>query len=289
MGDFTILAHNYVRPEVQQMADFVGDSLELARMATRVTTQYLVVAGVDFMAETAAILNPEKTVIHPDPYSRCAMAARITPQDIALARDEYPDVPVVTYVNSSAAVKAVSDICCTSANAARVVAGLSEKRVIFTPDANLAAFVARKTGKEIIVVPETGCCPVHHALAIEDIRRQQERYPGAELIVHPETSVEVQEIADFIGSTSQMIRYAKETDARFVLVGTEVGILPRMQAANPGTVFAPASPYLVCPDMKMLTEAKVRKAMESRGPVVTLDPKVRDGARRALERMLAVP
>jgi len=288
MKDFTILAHNYVRPEVQAMADFVGDSLELAQKAKKVTTKYLVFAGVDFMAEMAAIVNPSKQVIHPEPFSMCAMASRVTPEMILSARRTYPDAAVVSYVNSSAAVKAVSDIICTSANAVKVVNSLDERQVIFAPDRNLALYVGRHTDKQVIPVPALGCCPVHHSLIVQDIQDRLAENPGAEVIVHPETIPEVQDIADFIGSTSAMARYAKTTTARVIIVGTEVGMLTRLRKESPDKVFVAASPLLSCADMKMITVEKIEAAIRTKGPVVRVDPAVAEGARRALERMLAV-
>lgn len=287
--DITLLAHNYVRPEVQAAADFVGDSLELARLARdRVETGYLIVAGVDFMAETAAILNPDKTVIHPEPCSRCAMALRLTAEDVLAARADYPDAAVVAYVNTSAAVKAVSDICCTSANAVEVVNSLEEETVLFVPDRNLAAYAAARTDKEVIPVPATGCCPVHHALTVEEIRAARALYPGAEVMVHPETSPAVQAEADYIGSTSGMIRRATLTRAETVIVGTEIGLIPRLERTAPGRRFVPASPHLVCADMKMITLELIEQAIARRAPVVTVPEPVASRARQALERMLAV-
>lgn len=288
MADFVILAHNYVRGEVQDMADFVGDSLELARKATQIEADTIVFAGVDFMAEMAAILNPERTVIHPEPHSKCSMAMRLSTGDIDAARRRHPDAAVVTYVNSSAAVKAASDVTCTSANAVRVVNSMDESTVIFTPDENLASYVARRTDKKIVPVPELGCCPVHHALHPDDIGKMLESNPGAEVIVHPETSPEVQEIADFIGSTSQMIKRVRESPSRTIIVGTEVGILYRMSKEAPDKRLIPASNIMACPDMKMITADKIRRAIERGGPVVTVERKVAERARKALERMIEV-
>lgn len=287
--DVTLLAHNYVRPEVQDAADFVGDSLELARLASRTATPYIVVAGVDFMAETAAILNPGRTVLHPEPRSSCSMALRLTPADVLAARAAHPGAPVVAYVNSSAAVKAVSDICCTSANAVQVVDALDGDEVIFVPDRNLAAYVAARTEKTVHAVPATGCCPVHQALGAGDVRAALAAHPGAEVMVHPECTPAVQDEADFIGSTSAMIRHARETPASTVIVGTEVGLVSRLQRESPGKEFVPASPYLVCPDMKMITLELVEDAIAARAPVVTVPREVAAPARVALERMLVLP
>ncbi|MHC1626067.1 MAG: quinolinate synthase NadA [Methanoculleaceae archaeon] len=286
--DYLLVAHNYTLGEVQDAADFVGDSLELARRVTAVDQEVIVFAGVDFMAETAAILNPGKKVIHPDICSQCAMAARITSADVARARQEHPGAAVVSYVNTPAAVKAVSDITCTSANAVWVVESLKEDKVIFTPDQNLAAYVAARTDKEIIPVPTDGCCPLHHALTPEQIRVRLKNYPDAEVIVHPETPPEVQAIADHIGSTSQMIRRVGESDAQSFIVGTEVGLIHRLKKEAPEKTFIPASDYLVCPDMKMITLEKIERAVAAGGPVVKVDPGVSERAAHAIERMLAL-
>ncbi len=286
--DVFVLAHNYVRREIQDYADVVGDSLELARAAVESERPYLVVAGVDFMAETAAILNPDRTVVHPEPLAQCAMASRLTVAEIESARARYPGVPVVTYVNSSAAVKAVSDICCTSGNAVRVVESLEAPRVIVAPDRNLAAYVAARTGVEVIPVPALGCCPTHQALSPGDLEELICLHPKAEVMVHPETSPAVQAEADFIGSTSAMIRRVQETDATTVIVGTDISILYRMRKLAPNKILVPASHLMSCADMRMITLDLVREAVRTRAPVVRVDPQVAAGARRALERMLAV-
>jgi quinolinate synthase len=286
--DVLVLAHNYVRPEVQDHADAVGDSLELARLAVASDRPCIVLAGVDFMAETAAILNPTKTVVHPEPLAQCAMASRLTVAEIEHVCARYPGVPLVTYVNSSAAAKAASDICCTSANAVRVVRSLDAPRVLFAPDRNLAAYVMARTGVEVIPVPALGCCPTHQSLSLADVEAQVRAHPDAEVIVHPETTQAVHALADFIGSTSAMIRHVQETPAATVIVGTEVSILHRMRKVAPDKVLVPASPLMACADMRMITLDLVEEAVRIRNPVVRVDPTVADGARRALERMLAV-
>ena len=286
--DVLVLAHNYVRREVQDYADIVGDSLELARAAVESDRPYLVVAGVDFMAETAAILNPEKTVIHPEPLAQCAMAARVTVAEIERARSRYPGVPVVAYVNSSASVKAVSEICCTSANAVRVVESLDAPQVIVAPDRNLAAYVAARTEKEVIPIPALGCCPVHQALSARDLEDLIAIHRRAEVMVHPETAPAVQALADFIGSTSAMLHRVRETDATTVIVGTEATILHRMRKLAPHKILVPASHRMCCADMRMITLELIEEAVRTRAPVVRVDPAVAAGARRALERMLEV-
>lgn len=286
--EYVILAHNYVRAEVQRVADFVGDSLELARTAKEVDAEYIVFAGVDFMADMAAILNPGKKVIHPDTCSKCAMAARINAEHILMAKKKYPEAEVVTYINSSAQVKAVSDVVCTSSNAVEIVKSMRSDRIIFAPDKNLAHYVAMQTDKEIIPVPADGCCPVHHALTTGDIGEELGRYPEAEVIVHPECTPEVIKLADFVGSTSQLIQHVNETDAETFIVGTEMGLIPRMRQGSPEKRIIPASKYLVCPDMKMITVEKIVQAIEHKEPIVRVDEAVCEGANRALERMLEI-
>jgi quinolinate synthase len=284
-----ILAHNYVRPEVQKEADHVGDSLELAKIAREIRNGTIILAGVGFMAEMAAILSPTSRVIHPEPFSQCAMATRLNPDILEKAREAHQGVPVVTYVNSSAQIKACSDICCTSANAVRVVESLGVPRVLFAPDRNLAGYVARKTGITVIPVPEFGCCPVHHTIMGPEILDRKKRYPDAVVLAHPETTEDVQDLADFVGSTSGMVRFVAGKNFRTVIVGTEPGIIPRMRQVSPKTRFIPASSFSTCPDMKMITLAKIKQAIMNEGPVVTIDPLVAPGARRALERMMEVP
>ncbi len=286
--DVLVLAHHYVRPEVQDCADVVGDSLELVRAAAESGQPYIVVAGVSFMAETVAILNPDRVVIHPEPLAQCAMAARLTVAEIEGARARYPDAAVVSYVNSSAAVKAASDICCTSANAVRVVESLDASRVIVAPDRNLAAYVAARTEKEVIPVPALGCCPIHQALSAGDVEDLIGIHRRAEVMVHPETTPAVQALAHFIGSTSAMLRRVQETEATTVIIGTEASILSRMRKLAPNKILVPASHRMCCADMRMITLDLVEEAVRTRAPVVQVDPAIAAGARRALERMLAV-
>ncbi len=288
MKDCTILAHNYVNYDVQMMASFTGDSLELAKAAIAAESDCIVLAGVDFMAEVAAILNPDKVIISPDRASLCAMALRVSPEAILNARKEYPGAAVVTYINSSATVKAVSDIICTSSNAVKVVESLDEEEVIFVPDRNLAAFVAKHTEKKIIPIPVDGCCPVHHAISPADILFQKMRFPESIVIVHPETTPEVQKLADYVGSTSQILRWVNELPDTMMIIGTEIGIIERMQKDHPEKMIVPGARHSFCPDMKMITVEKVQKALKSKSPVVSVPPGVREGAKRALERMLEV-
>jgi len=277
-----LLAHNYQRPEVQDAAHFVGDSLELSLKAVEVDAKLVVFAGVDFMAEQAAFLNPGKVVLHPEPLSRCPMAAMLTPEVVRKYREEQPRAPLVVYVNSLAEVKALADYVVTSANAAALVAKLDADTVLFGPDRHLAEYVAEKTGKTVIPVPGFGHCPVHLAIAREDLERAKREHPAAKVLAHPECSREVRALADFVGSTSQMVKAARELGAREYVVATEVGLLYRLSKL--GVEAHPASPYAVCPDMKKITLESVARAVLEGREVVRVDPRVAERARRAVER-----
>jgi quinolinate synthase len=280
-----ILAHNYQTPEIFHcVADLVGDSLALARQATRVDADVIVLAGVHFMAETAKLLNPGKTVLIPDTQAGCSLAASITPADVQLLRQRYPGVPVVTYINTSAAVKACSDICCTSGNAKKVVESLGTDRVIMLPDEYLAQNVAAQTGVEIIAW--AGHCEVHERFTAAEIRLLREQHPGVVVLAHPECPPEVVAEADFAGSTAAMIDYVgTEKPARVVLV-TECSMSDNVAADHPDIEFV--RPCNLCPHMKRITLPKIRRALETLTHEVTIDPAVAMGARRAVERMLAV-
>ncbi|MDD1655768.1 MAG: quinolinate synthase NadA [Methanomicrobiales archaeon] len=284
--DAVILAHNYQVPAVQDLADLVGDSLELARAAATRDCPVIVFCGVDFMAETAAILSPAKTVLLPASDACCPMAQMVTAGEVEVLRDRYPGAAVVCYVNTTAAVKAASDICCTSANAVRVVRSLEEDRVIFVPDRNLALYTARFTDKEII--PWEGFCIVHDRITPEEVREAKHRYPGAEVIVHPECRPEVIDLADQVSSTSGMVRYVCESPKETFVIGTEVGILYRMRKLCPGKQCVPLSPQAICTNMKKTTPALVLRALETMGPRITVPEEVAAGARAAIERMLAI-
>ena len=277
-----LLAHNYQRPEVQDAAHFVGDSLELSLKGAEVEAKLIVFAGVDFMAEQAALLNPGKVVLHPEPLSRCPMAAMLTPELVRKFREGYPGAPLVVYVNSLAEVKALADYVVTSANAAALVSQLDADTVLFGPDRHLAEYVAEKTGKNVVPLPELGHCPVHLAISPSDVEKAKREHPAAKVLAHPECVREVRALADFVGSTSQMVKAARELGANEYVVATEVGLLHRL--AKLGVEAHPASPYAVCPDMKKITlESIVRAVLEGRG-VVRVDPKVAEMARRAVER-----
>lgn len=281
-----ILAHNYQWPEVQDVADFVGDSLELARRATTVDARVIVFCGVHFMAETAAIVNPERTVLLAEATAGCPMADMIDADALREWKGRYPRAAVVTYVNSTAEVKALSDICCTSANAIKIVQSLPQKQILFVPDQNLGRYVASKTDKEVILYP--GYCVTHHRLRGEQVRQARERHPEAVVLAHPECQEEVWALADAVLSTSQMLRYVTESPAKTFLIATEWGILHRMRKENPGKEFFVVSNALVCPNMKKTTLRGVVRTMEQRDNVITVPPEVREPAARALQRMLDI-
>ena len=281
-----ILAHNYQLPEVQDAADFVGDSLELSRKAAALDADVIVFCGVHFMAETAAILATGKTVLLPEPAAGCPMADMITGRELRMWKEKYPGRKVVCYVNTSAEVKAESDICCTSSNAVAVVNWLGEEEVLFVPDKNLAAYVARETGRRVIAWD--GYCYVHHKFRPEDIRAARAAHPGAEVWVHPECPLDVIDLADKVLSTGRMVAEARTTKARDVVIGTEKGIIYRLNKENPAVRFHPARESALCVNMKMTTLDKVVEALEGRVPPVTVPPAVADRARGAIEAMIRI-
>jgi len=283
--DAVILAHNYQTPEIFHcVADFVGDSLALARQAAKVDARTIVMAGVHFMAETAKLLNPGKTVLIPDPLAGCSLAESITAEDVRALRRRFPGVPVVTYVNTSAAVKAESDICCTSGNARRVIESLGAPRVVMLPDKYLAANVARQTDVEII--PWEGRCEVHERFTPADVRELREGHPGVVVLVHPECPPEVVDEADFAGSTAQMSAYVDERKPRQVVLLTECSMSDNVAVLHPEVDFV--RPCNLCPHMKRITLANIRRALEENRYEVTIDPAIAGRARRAVERMIAL-
>lgn len=283
-----MLSHNYQRDEIQEMADLCGDSLGLSMAAAKTDAEVIVFCGVHFMAESASILSPEKKVILPRMDAGCPMADMITPEKLLAEKERHPGVPVVTYVNSTAEVKALSDICCTSANAVSVVNSLvGHDRVLFVPDMNLAHYVSRFVDKEVI--PYRGFCPTHHMLKPEEVLRWKERYPDAVFVCHPECRPEVVDLADHVCSTSGMYRFAKKTGAKRIIVGTEMGILYRLRKENPDKEFILPSKSLICPNMKLTTLEDVLEALERMENIVHVPEDVRVPARRALDRMIAIP
>ncbi|MFA5867331.1 MAG: quinolinate synthase NadA [Actinomycetota bacterium] len=281
-----ILSHNYQRGEVQDIADFVGDSLDLSRKAAVTDADVIVFCGVHFMAETAAILSPDKTVIMPDPGAGCPMADMINDEQLRGQKALYPDAAVVTYVNSSAAVKAESDWCCTSANAVRVVEAVDSDKILFVPDKYLGAYVAAQSKKEFILW--NGFCPTHARIIAEDVSARRQEHPDAVVIVHPECRPEVIAGADKVLSTGGMITFAKETTAKEIIVGTEVGIIYRLKKENPDKDFYPVSDLAVCPNMKKTDLHVMLTAMQEMTNVITVPEDIATRARRAIDRMLSV-
>jgi quinolinate synthase len=282
-----LLAHNYQPPEIQDVADFTGDSLALSIMASNTPAKIIVFAGVHFMAETAAILCPDKTVLLPRLDVGCYMADTVTADSLRARKSELPGVPVVTYVNSSAAVKAESDICCTSANAVKVVNSLPGPRVLMVPDKNLALYTARHTGKEVLTW--AGCCNIHDALTAREVLEARAAHPQAVFLAHPECRPEVLDLADAIRSTTGMLEFARQAESREFIIGTEMGILHTLSKENPGKSFFSPSPQLLCPDMKRITLGDLITALKEKRHQVTIPEDTRRRALLAVERMLAVP
>ncbi len=284
-----ILAHNYQRSEIQDLADYVGDSIELSRKAMEEKeADTIVFSAVDFMAESAAILNPTKKVLLPTLGARCPMAQMLTVDEIKRWKVHYPLVPVVLYVNTLAVAKAYCDVCCTSANAVEIINSLDADTVLFGPDRNLAEYVQRKTGKTIIPIPEWGFCPTHLLFQPEDVQILKIQYPKAVVMVHPECTFEMQKKADFVGSTSQMCRYARESKAEMFIVGTEEGLLHRLRKENPEKKFVLAYEEGVCPTMKLTTLERLYAALKEEKYVVTVPESIAKRARKALERMFEI-
>ncbi len=281
-----ILAHNYQRPEIQDIADYVGDSIELSRKAmNEKEAEIIVFSAVDFMAESAAILNPSKRVLLPSLGARCPMAQMLTVDEIKRWKAVYPHLPLVLYVNTLASAKAYCDVCCTSANAVEVIESLNAETVLFGPDRNLAEYVQGKTGKTVIPIPEWGFCPTHLLFQPEDVQVLKMQYPEAVVMVHPECTGEMRNVADFVGSTSQMCRYAKESNAKTFIVATEEGLLHRLRKDNSGKQFVLAYDEAVCPNMKLNTLERLYLALKEEKHLVTVPEPVAKKARKALERM----
>jgi len=279
------LVHNYQLGEVQDIGDFTGDSLELSQKAAGTDADVIVFCGVQFMAETAAIICPDKIVLLPELEAGCPMADMITARELREKKKEHPGATVVCYVNSSAEVKAESDICCTSANAVSIVKKLTDDgEIIFVPDQYLGSYAAGQTGREMILWP--GFCPTHIRILARDIARQKAEYPRAKVIVHPECRQEVTDLADAVLSTGGMIRFARETNAEEVIVGTEIGILHRLRKENPGKKFIPASEQAICPRMKLITLETVLWSLENMSHQVKIPEDIRLRAKAAVDKML---
>ncbi|OIP90412.1 MAG: quinolinate synthase [Syntrophaceae bacterium CG2_30_49_12] len=281
-----ILAHNYQIPDVQDVADYVGDSLGLSMKAAKTDADIIVFCGVLFMAETAKILSPQKTVLIPDRNAGCPMANMINAPQLRDLKSKHPRAKVLCYVNTTAEVKAECDLCCTSANAVRMVTDVlrDEREIIFAPDKYLADYVSRKTGRNFITWK--GFCPTHVKILVEDILRQKSLHPEAEVVVHPECTPPVIEVADKVASTEGMCKYAGETRAKELIIGTETGILHRLRKENPDKVFYPASELAVCPNMKLTTLEKVLWSLEGMNYEVNVPEEVISRAKQSIQRML---
>lgn len=281
-----ILAHYYQRDEIQEVADFRGDSFLLAQKAVETEAEVIVFCGVHFMGESAKILAPNKTVIIPDERAGCPMADMVNVEGLRAMKAKHPNAKVVTYINSSADVKAETDICCTSSNAIKVIESLDADEIIWVPDKNLGDYVAKHTDKKMILWE--GYCNTHDMLTVKDVVEMRAKYPEAEFIAHPECRPEVVAMADFVGSTTALIKYAKESDTKQFIVGTEDGTGYQMRMDSPDKEFHFATKFLVCPNMKVNNLKKLVKCLETMGPEIYVPPQVADKARASLERMLEV-
>jgi quinolinate synthase len=283
-----LLAHNYQVSEVQDVADLCGDSLELSIKASLTEAEVIVFCGVHFMAETASILSPDKTVLLPVKSAGCPMADMITAGELKESKAKTPDVVVVSYVNTTADVKAESDICCTSANAVRVADSIDQdKEILMTPDRNLAQYTKKMTGRKISYWE--GYCPIHNNLTAAQVREVKKEHPDAVFLAHPECPPEVLDLADEIKSTSGMISFAGESDRKEFIIGTETGILYPLSKTNPGKIFIPADPGMVCEDMKKTGLKEILIALEEMKHVVKVPEDIRIRAKKAVDRMLAIP
>ncbi|WP_027715346.1 quinolinate synthase NadA [Desulfuromonas sp. TF] len=282
-----LLAHNYQRDEVQEIADITGDSLALSMEAARTDREVIVFCGVHFMAESASILAPDKIVLLPRLDAGCPMADMVTPEGLRRMKAEHPGATVVTYVNSSADVKAESDICCTSSNAVNVVRSVKTEEVILVPDRNLGKYIAAHTDKTCHLWE--GYCPTHDRLLVSDVRRAQKEHPDALFMAHPECPPEILEMADHICSTSGMYDYARKSPAKKFIVGTEAGILYRLRRENPDKEFFLPTSRLICPNMKLTSLEDILKSLQTMSPEITVPADIREKAKVTLDRMLAVP
>ncbi len=281
-----IIAHNYQKPEIQDIADLVADSLEMARKAAESDADIIVVCGVTFMAETAKILNPDRKVLIPDLGKICTMAEMLTPNDIKEAKRKYKDAEVALYVNSTATCKALADVCVTSANAAEIVNKLNSDTVIFAPDKNLAHYVSKRTDRRIINIPKHGVCPVHHMLCKNDVLQVKSLHKNAKVVAHPECKPEVQEIADHIASTEGMVKYCSESEHNEFIICTEEGLLYKLSKRCPDKRFHLASKYLVCSSMKITNLKILRECLEREKYEIKLDKTTIKNAQEAINRML---
>lgn len=283
-----LLAHYYQRDEIQDIADILGDSLALSIGASKTDADIIVFAGVHFMAESASILCPDKKVLLPRLEAGCALADMINATELKKVKINNPGIPIVTYINSSAEIKALSDICCTSSNAINIVNSLhANNKIIMVPDGNLDRYTANYTDKEII--PWNGYCPVHNFLTVGSVSKVKEKFPRALFAAHPECTSQVLAMADFVGSTGRILKFARESDAKEIIVGTEIGVLYQLKKQNPDKTFIPASDNLICETMKCITLKDVLDALLEMKHVIKVPDEIRIPARKALDRMLAIP
>ncbi len=279
-----ILAHNYQPADVQEVADLCGDSLEMSIKAAGTDADIIICCGVHFMAETAYILSPDKTVILPNPDAGCPMADMVTPEALVARKKELGNIPVITYVNSSAAVKAVSDICCTSANVVKIVNAMDADEVLMTPDKNLAKYAAANTDKKVHLWD--GCCPFHNTLGVDDVMAAKAAHPDALFVAHPECPPEILELADSIQSTSGMIRFAGESDASQFILGTEIGLLHPISKAHPDKEFFAASQKMLCQDMKKISLKDILNSLETLSGEIKVPEEIRVKALGAVQKMV---
>lgn len=280
-----IVAHNYQIDDVQDIADEVGDSFYLSRVCAQSDADVIVFCGVRFMAESAKILSPEKTVLLPEKSAGCPMADSITADDVRRLKAEHPGAPVVCYINTSADVKAECDVCCTSSNAVKIVKSLPEKEIIFVPDKNLGSYVAKRVPEKRLILFD-GCCATHNRITTDEVAAARRAYPDAPVAVHPECPQEVCELADFVGSTSEIIDYCKNSDKKRFIIGTEMGIFHKLKSDNPDKEFYILTPRLVCTNMKLTTLESVYNALNENKHIIEVDEDVRRRASVCLERML---
>ena len=281
-----ILGHNYQIAEIQEIADYLGDSLGLSRQASRTEAEVIVFCGVKFMAESAKILSPDKTVLIPEKEAGCPMAGMIDRESLRKKKKEYPEATVVCYVNTTAAVKAESDICCTSSNALQVVESVDSDQILFVPDKNLGNYVKERTDKEVIVWD--GYCSTHHRVTGEEVKKVREKHPETPILVHPECREEVVKLADYVGSTAGILDYAQKSESRELIIGTEKGIIHRLKRENPDKKFYLLSPHLVCPNMKKINLNKVVDSLKNKEYEINLDKDIINRAYTTLEKMLQV-
>ncbi len=284
--DAVILAHNYQIPEIQDIADYTGDSLELSKIARDVKNNTIVFCGVHFMAETAAILCPEKTVLLPVLEAGCPMADMVTAEALRKKKQELSGIPVVTYVNSSAEVKAESDYCCTSANADKVLNAIDSQEILFVPDQNLGHYASKITGKKVHLWD--GYCITHHRISSEDVTKAKEKHPHAVVLVHPECKPEVVDMADYVASTSGILELAKELDSEEFIIGTEMGLLHRLEKENPQKKFYILSLGMICPNMKMTGIDDITKSLSNNEYIIKVDEDIRKRAEKAIDRMVEI-